>query len=75
MVLLGFISTVLLWFDVTQLQILGLLFSGADTMNPEWNAALGEAMGTVLPLPFPHCRDSSLESATFPPHEVAISHF
>lgn len=47
----------------------------ADIMNPEWDAALGEATGTVLPLPFPHCRDSSLENTTFPPHEVAISHF
>lgn len=74
-VLLGFISSMLVWFDVTQLQTLGLLFSGADTMNPEWDAAAGEAMGTVLPLPFTHCWDSSLRSTTFPPHEVAISHF
>lgn len=43
-----------LWVDVTQLQTLGLLFSGADMMNPEWDAALEEARGTVLPLPFLH---------------------
>lgn len=73
-VLLGFISSVLVWSDVTQLQTLSLLFPGAD-MNPEWDAARGEAMGTVLPLPFPHCRDSSLENTTLPPLEVAISHF